>query len=116
MTRSSPIPKEAEGGSIRQIMNPPRIVEDCDRNIWERTGYARSGTRNSGTFGGFSGRHYGSHVLLAACGAKQPAYEKPKVGGLFTHQLLRILNDEDTYNFQDLTYVSLMHKLKMPRL
>lgn len=53
-----------------------------------------------------------SHVLLAACGRENFALEDPKTKrGLFTHYLLKVLEREDIGN---LTYVSLMHKLKMP--
>lgn len=101
-------------GSLRQIPNPPRLTEDRDRGIWERQTPVRSGTRGLGTYGGFSGKHQESHVLLAACGVDQVALEKPGVGGIFTYQLLRILDDAE--NIGDLTYISLMHKLQMPLL
>lgn len=91
----------------RQIFNPPPIHPDIDRQILIRE------TRSAGTAHGFSGRFHASHVLLAACGRDQVAWEDAKSGhGMFTNGLLKILN---SYGVDELTYTALMHKLGMPK-
>lgn len=53
-----------------------------------------------------------SYVVLAACGRNEVASENRHAKcGLFTHHLLKVLEDED---IKSLTYGSLMHKLDMP--
>ncbi|TFK31409.1 caspase domain-containing protein [Crucibulum laeve] len=109
INRSSTTPTPIQEGLVpRRITNAPRMPAGCDRRIWSRG----SGTRSIGVAQGFSGKFHASHVLLAACGRDQSAYEDPKTGsGLFTQALLKILGGHD---IEDLTYTSLMHKLNMP--
>ncbi|KAF8873800.1 hypothetical protein CPB84DRAFT_1817961 [Gymnopilus junonius] len=55
---------------------------------------------------------HASYVLLAACGREQFALEDRKSRrGLFTYTLLKALDRED---FDTLTYISLVHKIKIP--
>jgi hypothetical protein len=92
----------------RQILDPPPLSANCDKDIWSR----ETGTRGVGIAEGFSGKFHASHVLLAACGRDQSAWEDPKSGqGLFTQSLLKLLGRRDV---ESLTYTSLMHNLKMP--
>lgn len=103
------VPEEDEGAfRPRVFMNPPPISSDCDRNILVNE------IRSASIAQGFSGRYHQSHVLLAACGRDQSAYEySAKKHGLFTHFLLRALRK---YNVDELTYSSLMHKLRIPMM
>ena len=87
----------------RQIFNPPPISGGCDNKLLAQE------QRDASIAKGFSGKYRGSHVLLAACGRKQLAYEHPGAGGgLFTGALLKSLS---RYEVNDLTYTSLMHGL-----
>ncbi|PPQ88272.1 hypothetical protein CVT25_005435 [Psilocybe cyanescens] len=93
--------------AVRSIVNPPAVNSHSDVSILF-----------SGSRGGrmapkdLSKKHQRSHVLLAACGRENFALEDPKTKrGLFTRHLLKVLEREGIGN---LTYVSLMHKLKMP--
>ena len=91
----------------RQIFNLPPIHPRVDREILSHE------VRAGGIFQGFSAKFHGSHILLAACGRDQVAYEDPQRGGggFFTRQLLEILNSSDVHN---LTYTGLVHSLRMP--
>ncbi|KAF9440358.1 hypothetical protein P691DRAFT_767870 [Macrolepiota fuliginosa MF-IS2] len=101
---------ESEGYVPRQITNPPSLRPDYDANI---TG-ALSRSAGGATAGVFSGKNMSSHVLLAACGREQSAYEHPKQpNGVFTHALMEVLNKS---RVEELTYTSLMHRLNMPEL
>ena len=98
---------QTDRGVLRQIFNPPPIPGDCDNILLARQ------RRGAGVAKGFAEKHRGSHVLLAACGRKQLAYEHPETGGgVFTGALLKSLSK---YNVSNLTYISLMHGLHMPR-
>ena len=91
---------------IRRISEPPKLKPTSDQSIWSRE------LRSGGIAAGFSGKFHGSHVLLAACGRDQFAFESPREHrGLFTMSLMKVLKSEE---FNTLTYVSLMHKLRMP--
>ncbi|RDB28119.1 putative WD repeat-containing protein C2E1P5.05 [Hypsizygus marmoreus] len=95
------------GAVPRRIPNPPPIPLGCDSKI-----LSRDSTRGVAVAKGFSGKHNASHVLLAACGREQFAYEHPRTkGGLFTASLLKTLS---TSNLDSLTYTSLMDQLNMP--
>ena len=92
----------------RQILNPPPLSANCDKGIWSH----ETGGRGVGIAEGFTGKFRASHVLLAACGRDQSAWEDPKSGqGLFTQSLLKLFEKR---NIESLTYTSLMHNLKMP--
>lgn len=103
MNRIEPKPSSDQEFMVRQIFDPPAITADCDNNLWSEHFRGSSGpprfTKTSGT-----------HIFLAACGVNQSAVETAN-GGLFTTQLLRIL--ENT-NLNELSYSSLMHRLTMP--
>jgi hypothetical protein len=87
-------------------MNPPPIHASVDFRIWSRE------LRSTKVAQGFSGKHNESHVLLAACGREQAAFEDPHTrSGLFTGSLLRTL---DLLGVYDLTYTALVHHLSMP--
>jgi hypothetical protein len=92
--------------TMRQIHNPPPIMPKVDERIWSRSrGANRVGDD-------LSGKHSASHVLVAACGRDQFAYEKKGLNhGEFTYALLKVLYNEDIRN---LTYTALMQKLSMP--
>ncbi|KAF8153270.1 caspase domain-containing protein [Crassisporium funariophilum] len=99
--------REPEEYVARQISNPPPLNPNADRAIWSR------GTRSGGIADGFSGKFHASHILLAACGRDQFAREDPRTKrGLFTYSLLKVL---ESNSIEDLTYTSLMHKMKMPK-
>lgn len=92
--------------TARQIANPPPLSPDCDKNILMHD------IRSAGIAQGFSGKFHQSHVLLAACGRDQQAWESKANGhGIFTMSLLKILT---AGSIDNLTYTSLMHKLDMP--
>ena len=91
---------------IRRISEPPKLKPTSDQSIWSRE------VRRGGIAAGFSGKFHASHVLLAACGRDQFAFENPREHrGLFTMSLIKVLKSEE---FSTLTYVSLMHKIRMP--
>lgn len=96
-----------EGGYvIRRLINPPRITGKSDEKILAH------GTRGHRMNEGLVGMFHGSYVLLAACGREQFALEDPHTKrGLFTYSLLKALDNED---FNNLTYISLMHRIKIP--
>ncbi|KAF9531488.1 caspase domain-containing protein [Crepidotus variabilis] len=92
----------------RRINNPPPISASVDREIWSQVILSRGGRVAEG----YSDRDQGSHVLLAACGRDQEAWEgKTTHRGLFTTKLIEALKREKV---EELTYTALMHKLKMP--
>ncbi|KAJ3517714.1 hypothetical protein NLJ89_g333 [Agrocybe chaxingu] len=109
---------DADGEVIREIYDPPGATAECDKDIC-----ASQDTRGGGCAEGFSGTLNSSHVLLAACGRDEWAYEKKKprreagrsnelvTRGNFTYHLLEVLESADA---KDLTYTSLMDRLKMP--
>ncbi|KAF8056952.1 caspase domain-containing protein, partial [Lyophyllum atratum] len=98
----------AQGYVPRQLFNAPSIPPNCDEKI-----LSKDSTRGAAVAQGFSGKHHASHVLLAACGRQQVAYEDPRTNsGIFTSGLLRTLS---ALNVNDLTYTNLMHRLAMPR-
>ncbi|KAG5649950.1 hypothetical protein H0H81_001361 [Sphagnurus paluster] len=92
----------------RQVFNAPSIPAHCDARI-----ISKDTVRGTHVAIGFSGKHHASHILLAACGREQAAYEDPRTNaGFFTTSLLRTLS---TYKVHELTYTSLMHRLTMPK-
>ncbi|KAF9525305.1 caspase domain-containing protein [Crepidotus variabilis] len=92
----------------RRIRHPPPINPSLDEKIWSKASPSRGGRAAVG----FAGQYQASHVLLAACGRDQFAYEtKTGQRGMFTTTLMKVLESE---NIHSLTYTSLMHKLRMP--
>ena len=88
---------------VRGIVDPPPANSRSDQDLWTRD------TRGGGVGSGFSGKLHSSHVLLAACGRDEDAYEDRKMKrGYFTTCLLDVLENCDV---RCLTYSSLIHKL-----
>jgi hypothetical protein len=97
----------SEGYIPRQMDDPPPLRNSTDRDIWETDMSSDQDAER------YSGRFRASHVLLAACGREQMAWEDPKSKrGLFTYNLLKILMSND---METLTYRSLMDRLTMPK-
>ncbi|KAF5384355.1 hypothetical protein D9615_003158 [Tricholomella constricta] len=98
----------SEGYVPRQVFNAPSIPSNCDEKI-----PSKDSARGISVAVGFSGKHHASHVLLAACGREQVAYEDPRTNsGIFTTSLLRTLS---ALKVDDLTYTALMHRMAMPK-
>jgi hypothetical protein len=97
---------DRQGYIPRYAPNPPRLPPNYDDSI--------IGTLSRGLAVPQSvvGKNQSSHVLLAACGREQQAYEHPNQrNSVFTHALLKVLN---RVNIETLTYTSFMHRLNMP--
>ena len=87
----------------RQIYNAPPINSSIDKKYLQMNTVPMEHSR----------RFRASHVLLAACGREQLAWEDPTTkSGIFTDHLLKILAGDD---LETLTYRSLMDKLSMPK-
>ncbi|KAK0192632.1 caspase domain-containing protein [Armillaria mellea] len=88
------------------------ISAQCDSSIYSRpTSGSRKSSQSTSTTN-FSGSFWDSHILLAACGRNQKAWETQKKG-IFTHSLLQAVRETpEAY----LTYRSLMLRFgdKMP--
>ncbi|KAG2007359.1 hypothetical protein CC2G_015053 [Coprinopsis cinerea AmutBmut pab1-1] len=93
----------------RRIENPPPISPQTDTEIITED-EETTGTRSLSTAAGFIGKYNDSHVLMAACGREQSAYEH-EGKGLFTRQLLGVLQRSGSLT---LTYDALLARLKMP--
>ncbi|KJA14574.1 hypothetical protein HYPSUDRAFT_195003 [Hypholoma sublateritium FD-334 SS-4] len=92
----------------RQIYNAPPINSAIDKAYlkMDKAGKQKIPVEHSRRF-------RASHVLLAACGQEQLAWEDPATKrGLFTDHLLKILAGDD---LETLTYRSLMDSLSMPK-
>jgi hypothetical protein len=101
----------------RFIPSPPPISPGCDSRFWQddvmvledlQDGESRSFALSSG----FTGKNQESHVLLAACGVEEYAWEKREEDGVvrrgvFTKALMEVLAEG---NYGELTYTSLMRK------
>ncbi|KAK0220089.1 caspase domain-containing protein [Armillaria fumosa] len=100
------------GAKAREIGNEEiTISAGCDFSLYSgRTSGSRKSSPATNTTN-FSGSLWDSHILLAACGRNQKAWEKQKKG-LFTHALLQaVRGTPGAY----LTYRSLMLRFgKMP--
>ncbi|SJL08996.1 uncharacterized protein ARMOST_12372 [Armillaria ostoyae] len=90
------------GTEPRQIFDPPKLSPRCDQQI-----YSGPGKKLVSKFGSSL---LDSHVLLAACSPLQFAYES-QGEGLFTRELLKVLKE---WPINELTYISLIHRLDMP--
>ncbi|TDL21761.1 hypothetical protein BD410DRAFT_290576 [Rickenella mellea] len=93
----------------RRISNPPDISLD-DYNIWASDPETKN-ARSTGVPLAFVGQNQESHVLLAACGQIELAFENDK-RGLFTRGLLDVLRQSDLRN---LTYTSLIQNVRIPK-
>ena len=92
----------------RQIYNAPPINSSIDKKYLQMNTIGESSVPVE-----HSRRFRASHVLLAACGREQLAWEDPTTkSGIFTDHLLKILAGDD---LETLTYRSLMDKLSMPK-
>ncbi|KAJ3517713.1 hypothetical protein NLJ89_g334 [Agrocybe chaxingu] len=88
----------------RGIEDPPPASPKSDQDIF-------SSDSRGGAADGSLGKVHQSHVLLAACGQEENAYEDPKTHrGYFTTHLLSVLEGVDAGS---LTYTSLVHKLSL---
>ncbi|KAK0451477.1 caspase domain-containing protein [Armillaria borealis] len=95
----------------RQLLDTQVISARCDSDIYTRRSndsyHKSSGEKDNS---GFSGALWDSHILLAACGRNQYAWEENE-RGLFTDALLEGMEKTP---ISQLTYRSLMYNLKMP--
>ena len=89
-------------GTPRYIFDPPPIRHDYDATLLGQE------MRGTSLAVGFQGKYRQSHVLLAACGRDESAFEYQRIGGFFTWALMKSLTELDIRN---LTYTSLMHGL-----
>jgi hypothetical protein len=83
---------------------PNNVPSDLDLDIWsdgqrERVGFAIAS--------GFLRHRRSSHILLAACGAKEFAYEE-QGKGVFTTALLKLLS---LVGVENVTYANLLDRL-----
>ena len=94
--------RKSEDSTVRRIDNPPQLDPDVDKKLMPPS------FRSKGVS---SARFIAPPVVLAACGRDKQAMEKgmPR-RGIFTSALLEVLDKEDLHN---LTYLTLIHKLKM---
>lgn len=99
-------------------MWPPPLSGKADPEVdWSLTDQEREDEENPEVSRaihqtpGFGGKFHESHVLLAACGKEQKAYERGG-SGLFTAALLKLLPQE--VKSPTLTYAALMIRLKIP--
>jgi hypothetical protein len=99
-------------GSRANPDRTPRVAEalydipaDLDQNIWGRSGHDR-GTKYEP---GFLHKGLRSHVFLAACSAKEKAFEDSiNKQGAFTHALLSLL---EVVSADQLTYAELLGRI-----
>ncbi|KIJ51154.1 hypothetical protein M422DRAFT_244344 [Sphaerobolus stellatus SS14] len=83
------------------------VPSDLDESIWSDVNTHHSISSSEGVLQ----RDFKSHVLLAACGAKEFAHER-RGRGYFTEHLLDLFR---TVGVENLTYVSVPQKLKLKR-
>lgn len=102
-----------EGYIARHIPSLPPLPHDYDHHFIASSLSRLASDKEISR--GFSGKNLSSHVLLAACGREQFAYEYPKQpNGVFAYALMKVLNDPEV-GVEMLTYTSLMHRLNMPK-
>jgi hypothetical protein len=85
---------------------PDDIPSDLDIAIWNNSQYQKSTSRTV-VAPGFLHHGINSHILLAACGEKERAYED-QAEGVFTTALLELLFAVDT---QAVTPTNLIQRL-----
>ena len=111
---------EGPEGISRCIPNPPALTAEAnplhDRVMPGRLADQASGLRGTRALqipSRFGRTNDHSHVLLAACGKGQSAYElKDGSHGIFTSALLKVFERE---TLEEETYESLVERLDMPR-
>jgi hypothetical protein len=79
------------------------VPAELDKYIWDN----RSGERSTAIPPGFLQSGLRSHVLLAACGAKEKAKEE-QGRGVFTRAILDVLN---TVSADTVTYTELLRRM-----
>jgi hypothetical protein len=114
--------QEGPRGRSRYIPDPPPLTVEAnpldDLFMPERFAYladaTSEGTRALQVASGFGSKNDHSHVLLAACGRNESAYESHDGHGIFTTALLSVI---ESVRLEEETYDSLMDKvaLEMPR-
>jgi Caspase domain len=89
----------------RSVQIPSNIPSSLDRHIWGDSEDSRSGRVASGFL--YSGLK--SHVLLAACGVEQSAFDDPILqGGVFTSAILSVLEATGT---ESITYAEALQRM-----
>jgi hypothetical protein len=81
---------------------PNDVPSELDRHIW-----SEKNKPGVAIAPGFQYHGLRSHILLAACGAKELAYEDQGMG-VFTTELLKLLSKAGT---RDITYANLLQLL-----
>lgn len=84
-----PTPNIENGDRVRGIKIDEDILPDLDKHIWDDPTIIAT-IRGSSCPEDFLYSGFRSHVLLAACGAKETAWEHQN-GGFFTKALIREL-------------------------
>jgi Caspase domain len=85
---------------VRQVKTKIKVPPNLDEDIW--------GTKIAPTAFGFRG--LGSHVLLAACGAAENAFEEDEMG-VFTRALLELLKKPVTDGMDKVTYADIVQRI-----
>ena len=83
---------------------PNNVASDLDTEIWSD---ARDESRGAKIAPGFLHHGLRSHILLAACGPEEAAYED-KGSGVFTTSLLKTLS---AVGAQNVTYTNLLQRI-----
>ncbi|RXW16987.1 hypothetical protein EST38_g8865 [Candolleomyces aberdarensis] len=100
---SNPPPLTAEANSLVDLAMPGRFADPAD---------ASEANRALRVASGFGNKFDHSHVLLAACGRDQSAYETHDLShGIFTAALLKFFKRD---KLEEVTYNSLMRNLDVP--
>jgi hypothetical protein len=110
---------EGQGRIARCIPNPPLLTVEANLPLYlsisgESADQAEAfgGTRALRIASGFGNAHDHSHVLLAACGREQSAFELDDGShGIFTSRLLKFF---ESGRLEE-TYESLVESLHMPK-
>ena len=85
------------------------VPSDLDRDIWKEFESSNGSERGTEVNAGFTHGGLRSHVLLAACGAEETAFEQ-KGRGVFTKGLLEALV---TLGIDKLTYTGLLQRMPL---
>jgi hypothetical protein len=96
--------KERESGGIIRGINSIEIPPDLDQDIWQHVEVPEG---RATVPAGFAYSALNSHVLLAACGAKELAREE-KGGGVFTSAMLHVLK---SIGAEKLTYKDMLERI-----
>ncbi|KAH6910782.1 caspase domain-containing protein [Coprinopsis sp. MPI-PUGE-AT-0042] len=103
---TSPVPA---GYIPRRIQRPPPLSARVDESIYEAAIDDRAARLTANPAGSFAGRFQDSHVLMAACGREQTAFEF-QGSGLFTQSLLSAL---EACGVLTTTYDGLLPRISM---